>query len=288
MAFKDFEDKELLRRVQLLLTMILGEFDRVCAQLEIPYVVYGGTAIGAVRHRGFIPWDDDADVCMLRGDYERFLREAPTLLGEQSALENSRTHADYPNMFTNMVLKGTLFIPEFIKKSPHRMPLGLDIFPLDNLPDDPEAFRKQARSTWFWGRLLYLQGTPKPYLEVEGPARGLILSATFCIYWALRIARVKPRFIQRQWEKAARRYEHQKTVRVADFGDRSPSSWAVTPDELYPAIDVPFESISVSIPREYDAVLSRGFGDYMELPPVAKRKNHQPYVIDLGEYGTEG
>ena len=69
-----------LRKVQKLLTLILAELDRVCRQIGVSYAIYGGTAIGAIRHGGFIPWDDDIDVMMTRADYERFLAEAPALM----------------------------------------------------------------------------------------------------------------------------------------------------------------------------------------------------------------
>lgn len=83
MEYRQYEDPAVLRKLQLVSTRILGEFDRVCAKLDIPYFAYGGTAIGAVRHDGFIPWDDDVDVAMLRSDYERFLREAPEALASE-------------------------------------------------------------------------------------------------------------------------------------------------------------------------------------------------------------
>ena len=104
MAFKEYENPEELVRVQELSTRILGELDRVCRKLGINYAVYGGTAIGAVRHRGFIPWDDDIDVMMTRADYERFLAEAPALLDERFRLDNTRTREDFPFMFTKMVM----------------------------------------------------------------------------------------------------------------------------------------------------------------------------------------
>ena len=72
MEYRQYEDPAVLRKLQLVSTRILGEFDRVCAQLDIPYFAYGGTAIGAVRHDGFIPWDDDVDICFLREDWARF------------------------------------------------------------------------------------------------------------------------------------------------------------------------------------------------------------------------
>ena len=71
MAFQEYDNPEELKKVQELSTKLLGEFDRVCRELDIPYVVWAGTALGAVRHHGFIPWDDDVDVAMVRNDYER-------------------------------------------------------------------------------------------------------------------------------------------------------------------------------------------------------------------------
>ena len=118
MTTDDWADPQMLRRVHVLLTRMLAEFDRVCRQLGVSYAVYGGTAIGAVRHKGFIPWDDDVDVMMTRSDYERFLSEAPDLLGAEFRIDNTRTIRDYPFMFSKLVLKDTLLIPEFAKTRP--------------------------------------------------------------------------------------------------------------------------------------------------------------------------
>lgn len=287
MAFKDYDDPELLRRVQRVRLIALAEYDRVCRKLGIEYAVYGGTAIGAVRHEGFIPWDDDADVCMTRADYERFLVEAPAELGDEFSLENSRTHEDFPFMMSYLALKNTLFIPEAGKLSTYRMPLGLDIFPLDNMADDQKGFKRQSRLTWFWGRMLFLQGTPRPYLEIEGPLKYAILAVTGAVFWAMRLLRVKPRSLMKKWEDAARSYEDVSTAQMTDFTMRDPENWAVSKDELFPTIDVPFEGLMVKLPREYDKLLRRGYGDYMELPPIEKRKNHQPFLIELKDYGIE-
>ena len=78
-------DPATLAAIQRVTKRCLAEIDRVCALLDLRYVAYGGTAIGAVRHQGFIPWDDDGDVCMPREDYERFIAEAPALLGTSSS-----------------------------------------------------------------------------------------------------------------------------------------------------------------------------------------------------------
>ncbi len=282
MAYEPYQDLELLRDVQLACTRILAEFDRVCRELEIDYVVYGGTAIGAVRHRGFIPWDDDIDVCLTRADYERFLRDAPSVLAPDFEIANSRVYADFPNMFTKLALRDTAFIPEFCKDCAYRLPLAIDLMPFDNVPDDERLYRAQSRRTWLWGRLIYLRASGHPYLELIGWRRTLALTASLVAHWGMRLLRVRPRWLQHQWEKAARLYENQPTHLIADYCDRNPLAWAVTIDDLFPAIEVPFEDITVKLPREYDKILTNGYGDYMQLPPEENRKNHQPYFVDLG------
>ncbi len=283
MLHPPYEDPALLRRIQVALTGALKEFDRVCRELDIPYVVYGGTAIGAVRHQGFIPWDDDADVCLPRADYERFLREAPALLHEDYSLENLRTHPDYPSPFTNLGIVGTVFVPEFYRGLSYPRKLSLDIFPLDNMADDPRAYRAQSRATWLWGRLIILRATPRPYVAFGGAKRAVVHAVSAVAHWGMRLLRITPQFLQRRWEGAARRYEHQETRRMADFADMDPAAWSASRDELFPARDVPFEDITVRLAKDADAILRRGYGDYMQLPPEDHRKNHLPYQVSLGD-----
>lgn len=278
-------DPQLLERVHALLTRMLAEFDRVCTELNVSYAVYGGTAIGAVRHQGFIPWDDDVDVMMPRADYERFLAEAPALLDAPFRVDNTRTLRDYPFMFSKLVLRDTLLIPEFAKDSSYRMPISLDILPVDNVPEDAAAFRSMSRSTWLWGRLLFLRGTPRPYLiGITGARKAAIYTVTTAVHWTMRCLGLSPRFLQSRWEKAARRYEHRDTTRMADFSMRDPDNWAVSKEEFFPVREVPFEDITVKIQNQYDVLLRRGYGEYMELPPPEQRRNHKPHVVDFGPY----
>lgn len=281
-------DPPALAAVQTVTKRVLAEIDRVCAILGVRYTAYGGTAIGAVRHQGFIPWDDDVDVLMTRADYERFLAEAPSVLPDGYQIDNTRTRPEYPFMFTKLGLKGTLLVPDFGKGSAYRMPISLDILPLDNMPDDVRAFRRVSRKTWLWGRLLYLQGTPTPYLiGITGAKRMAIHTVTAAIHVGLRLMRATPRSLQARWEKAARSYEHATTKRMTDFSMRDPENWAVTMDDLYPPLELPFENITVKVARNYDAMMRRSYGDYMELPPVEQRRNHKPCEIDFGSYADE-
>lgn len=275
-------DPEVLQGIHRATLKALAELHRVCEELGIRYAVYGGTAIGAVRHGGFIPWDDDADVCVPRADYEKLLTQGPALLAPGFRLLEARHTPGYPQTFAVLGLEGTEFISQAARKRAFRMPIGVDVFPLDVLPDRPGAYRRQALATWMWGRLLFLRGTPSPGVNLPTPLRQGVSAATHTVHWLLRAARMSPRVLQGRWERAARRHEHAPTGVLGDYSTRDPQHWSVREDELFPAELVPFEDIFVRLPRQADQVLRRGYGDYLQLPPESERVGHQPYHIDFG------
>ena len=155
-------DPATLAAIQRVTRRCLAEIDRVCSLLGVRYVAYGGTAIGAVRHQGFIPWDDDGDVCMPREDYERFIAEAPALLGDEFFIASPASHPNYPISFGVLGLKGSEFVSKVAKDRPFRMPIGVDLFVLDQIAADPARFRSQSRGTWLWARLMFLRSIPNP------------------------------------------------------------------------------------------------------------------------------
>lgn len=113
--------------------ILLDEFDRICNILQIPYVLFAGTLLGAVRHKGFIPWDDDLDVIMLRKDYERFLQGAPQHLDQQRFYLQKEFGEHWPMFFSKLRLNGTTCLETFHPKDT-RMHQGIyiDIFPCDD------------------------------------------------------------------------------------------------------------------------------------------------------------
>ena len=242
-------DPATLAAIQRVTKRCLAEIDRVCTLLDIRYVAYGGTAIGAVRHQGFIPWDDDGDVCMPREDYERFIAEAPALLGDEFFIASPATHPDYPISFGVLGLKGSEFVSKVAKDRSFRMPIGVDLFVLDEIADDPGRFRA---------------------------------------HWGMRALRVNEASLYRRWLRAALmgRENPQKeadgSILFGDFSTRDPLRWSATEAELFPARSVPFEDITVRIPAAYDVVLTRGYGDYMRIPDPEDRVTHEPFHIVFG------
>ena len=281
---QDTTDPELLNKIHAALLMILRELDAVCEQLGISYVVCGGTAIGAARHKGFIPWDDDIDVYMPRGDYERFLAEAPAILPPEFEVLSSRSHPDYPKTFGILGLVGSTFTPKVARNRKFPIPIGIDLFPLDPIPEDPSAFSRQARSTWLWGRLLFLHGTPTPEVDLPFPVKQLAAAIMHLIPWALRAARVKPITLERRWERAARRYEGSGSTRLGDFSTRAPAHWSASLDELFPAQLVPFADTPVLTARASATILPRHSADYLQLQPAPRRPTPAPSTVILGPH----
>ncbi len=271
-------DPATLAAIQRVTKRCLAEIDRVCTLLGVRYVAYGGTAIGAVRHHGFIPWDDDGDVCMPRADYERFIAEAPA------------THPNYPISFGVLGLKGSEFVSKVAKDRAFRMPIGVDLFVLDQIADDPARFRAQSRGTWLWARLMFLRSIPNPPTGLPTPARQLASAAMACAHWGMRALRVNEASLYRRWLRAALK-GHENPQKAADgsilFGDfstRDPRRWSASEAELFPARSVPFDDITVRIPAAYDVVLTRGYGDYMRIPDPEDRVTHEPFHIVFGPH----
>ncbi len=132
--------KTLIKEVQAIELEILLEVDRICREYEIPYFLDSGTLLGAVRHKGFIPWDDDIDIGMLRSDYERFLSIANRELGSEYFLQTYRTDGA-PIMFAKVRKKGTTFVEFRLRNIPMEHGLFIDVFPYDFLPQEGDVWQ---------------------------------------------------------------------------------------------------------------------------------------------------
>ena len=130
---------------------VLNELDRICEKLGINYYAMCGTLLGAIRHNGYVPWDDDIDVCMLRGDYYRFLREAPDVIDKWYDITSVYNDPE-KDLIKARIINGRHinFDKDFLEKF-HNCPylVGIDIFPIDNVPDDEKKFSELKESIQF-------------------------------------------------------------------------------------------------------------------------------------------
>lgn len=275
MNYKQY-DSDTLGELQFYCSHVLEEFDRICQKLGITYFIYGGTAIGALRHGGFIPWDDDVDVALPRDDYELFLKKAPAEMLPEFEISNGRVSPGFPACITRFSLKDSLWVPEEFDDCEHQFKIGIDVFALDSLPDDAKRARRKKRATWFWGRLVFLKATSTPHITQGGLTRRLIHGACKVAHNALNLFGVSQSFLYGKWEQAALRYNDIPSERIADFSDRDPEAWSMTMSEISPTRRIPFENLMVQTAREDYALLERGYGNFMQLPPESERKNHFP------------
>ncbi len=245
-----------LAQHQAALLRLLQEFDRVCKELNIPYVLYAGTLLGAVRHEGFIPWDDDLDVLMLREDYNRFLAEAPAVLDTDIFYLQKEFSEHWPLFFSKLRLNGTACLEKIHPKDPQmHQGIYIDIFPCDD-----------ARPT-AWGRRIQFAAS-KVIIAKALDKRGYDTdSAAKKVFIAL--CRLLP---QKPFLKTVQRGKADgDTVHTFLAGARRYEKNVIPRRFLTERCDVIFEGGSYPAPADYDSCLHRLYGDYMQLPPPEER-----------------
>ena len=154
-----YTDEE-LKKIQAVELVALKEFIRVCELLKLEYFVDGGTALGAIRHRGFIPWDDDVDIAMPRSDYRKFCKEANKYLSKDFFLQSPYNDKNCPYYYSKLRVNGTEFIEYCNRKVNMHQGIYIDIFPFDEVPDDEKDNIRQFRKIQLLTRLFTLRQSP--------------------------------------------------------------------------------------------------------------------------------
>lgn len=292
-------DAELERQVSCIQRadlILLEEFDKVCRKLNIGYFVCGGTMLGYMRHEGFIPWDDDVDVAMLRADYDRFINEAGPHLPEKFFLQTRQTDPHIPYLFSKIRLDDTEYITDYNEKRDFHKGICLDIFPFDFLPDDKEErerFVKEVRD--LADQHHFIANRQRPIPEEECVPRNeqekrylnqqkLILKE----YWKQDLT-----LTQRAYISAATRYNsHARERGLRTVGSFVPTYTYIDLNDLLPYQRGKFENIEVSVPKRPDIFLKMQYGDYMQLPPkhmqVAHRLKRWATWEDSGQESVAG
>lgn len=246
---------------------ILAEFDRVCRENNLQYSLAYGTLLGAVRHRGFIPWDDDVDVYMPRPDYETFVSIAANVLKEPFSLAPDRgKDAQYP--FCKVVDARYR-----IKSTTHReVPnLYIDIFPVDGVPADEKKRKKMYRGERALGFGLLLT---KWY--TVGKAGFLLRIFGFFVY-LVGLCIGRRRFVAAMNRRAlAHPYEDAELVGVHSWGL---AREAIAKDSFEHYTELDFEGKKFFAVENYDELLTNCYGDYMTPPPPRKRITHSMRVF---------
>ena len=256
-----------LQEHQKALYCLLREFDRVCKALEIPYVLFAGTLLGAVRHEGFIPWDDDLDVLMRREDYSRFLREAPKVLDGKLFFLQGEYSEHFPMFFSKLRLNGTTCLEKYFPQDPLvHQGVYMDIFPCDNAYSG-----KLGRLAQFvCSKVVIAKGLDAEGYDTDSGVKKIIMLCS-----RLMPGKLFHRIVRGPHRTGA--YMH------CFLGAASKMDRSVFPASYFEKmVEMPFEDGLFPIPESYDAVLKVLYGDYMQIPKEEDRKcKEHALLVDL-------
>ena len=262
-----------LRKLQMKELEILHEFDRVCKQLDLNYFLFYGTLLGAVRHQGFIPWDDDIDVIMTRNEYELFIKHGPSLIGDKYFIQNMKSESNFNYVITKIRDSETTFLEEFHQDDEINHGVWIDVFILDNIP--------RFVNSWCTGIFVSLV-SQLPLLQQKPlfPERYPTFSKTVQgLFSSLPIIPSSMREITSKLLSIT-------TNDKSDFllcSHTSIHPYLIFERHLFEElIMMRFEDDYFPVPKQYDRILSILYGDYMKLPEESMRcPQHKNVLIDL-------
>lgn len=265
-------NKEETRQLQLVELDIFKEFISVCDKLHLRYYILGGTLLGAVRHQGFIPWDDDVDVGMLREDYEVFLEQAVDLLPKHLFLQSLHTEDKYYRNSAKIRHNDTAYIETIIKDMNIHHGVFIDIFPLDNYPVKP------MEQWWFQTKAKMIGAAINNECGWDKESS-----------WVKKLLKKPLKWKYPTMHSAVLAKENlYKSVPFSGLVANHCGAWGkkeIVPAQWYAeGCQLQFEGLMVSAPKEYEKWLTQVYGDYMQMPPEEKRVTHHlTEVIDINQ-----
>lgn len=257
--------KEDLKKIQL---NILKKVASFCEEQNINYSLYGGTLLGAVRHKGYIPWDDDIDISMPRPDYERFIEEFHLIGDSDLKIHDLSLNKNYPYPFIKVSDERTLFKEN--SKVNYTLGVNIDIFPIDGLPFSEKESTKIMKRSTFYRNLIELK-----QIKIRKDRK---LHKNIFLCFARVILFIIPiHYLLIQIIKLTKKndYEHSSFVGniVWGYGSKERCLKNIYSDYLF----IDFEGSKFQAMIGYDGYLTNVFGNYMQFPPKEKQIAHHSF-----------
>ncbi len=276
-----FYDQETLERLQKIELSIFKDFKDVCEKNSLTYFGLAGTGIGALRHGGFIPWDDDIDVGLLRKDYDKMIEIFKRDFSEKYTIVNGDEFSNYPLMTTRIILNGSKFIETPLKNIDCPLGIFLDVYAFDCAAADEKARKKQAFGAWLFSKLLILKHIPFPVLPYRGIKKKIAHCITACGWAFLNVFGFSHKWLYNKCKSISCKYNDTDTGFYGYFCDTAMFSNFFEKEDLFPVREETFEDTTMCFPKNLEKSLTNMFGDYMQLPSPEKRKNHYPHTLEF-------
>lgn len=248
---------------------ILDEVAEFCDKENINYFLTAGTLIGAIRHKGYIPWDDDIDICMLREDYEKFIRIFPRNHDNLYIYKHDeKEHPECPFFFTKVCKRGTVINEFFLDNDKIKgCGVNIDIFPIDRSPSYEKA-KRAINKIMMIKRLVGIKSSQKDFSSLKGIGKYLI---------SLLLMPISVNFFNRMLNnvlaKECSKDGQFAACMVWGYGERE----IISSDTFNSSIDVDFEGRKFKAMKKYEVYLTAVYGDYMKLPPEEQRVTHHSF-----------
>ncbi len=279
--------KEELLQLQHMELDMLKTVIALCGKHSIPYYALGGTLLGAVRHKGFIPWDDDIDIGIPRPDYEKFLEIASEELPSNLKTVYFRVQEKGTRLIYNcQVQDENVRLVQNIANIPYETNVWIDIFPLDGMPSNP-VLRFIHSGTLLYRRMRIQFSMFDMNVHQKRKGRPWHERALIALHKATGIGSGSdPRRMMEKMDSALRKYDYGKSGYLINMM----GAWKLKemfPKEWYGGgVRLPFEDITINCPRQYDRVLTQMYGDYM-TPVQDDREKEEHHSIEIRRTNTE-
>lgn len=272
-------DAKTLRKLQLTQLEILKTVDSFCRENKIMYSLYAGTLIGAVRHNGFIPWDDDIDICMKRKEYNRFIKLWNQHPPKGYILQNKENTPGYTQSSTKIRKENTTFIQAVDTPRLYHTGIFIDIFPADKMPN------KGIKRILFKINCIFYQLYTKEYIPKASNLAGKLIAVL-----ALKmVPKRKRKRVRSILFSHINRYNDDDSLSTVFIGTIASINMPLPNNLLDEFVELKFEDNNFLCMKEWDTYLSTEYGDYMTPPPLEERVGiHDIQIIDFecdyGEY----
>lgn len=266
------DNENLLNRLHIVEIEILKEIDSFCKRNNIKYSLYCGTLLGAVRHKGFIPWDDDIDLCMERGDYNRFIKLWQESENRDLILQNKETNRDFSQSFTKIKKNNTTFLQKSDKGKSYHKGIFVDILPIDRIPNG-----KLNRLFFKFYVMMYLLFTRE---FVPPKSSGFVVNICRVL---LKLFRGNVRIaIRKLFLIQITKFEKNKDLQLVSANSMDGFNHIMPADMPNQMKEYSFENRIFMGYSDFDGMLKAWYKDYMQLPPIDDRVwKHRPLVVDF-------